>query len=65
MAGPVYYFDPNLKSDHKLPGEFDHTLFIYEWSRNWVIAVHLDENEKIKKDGESLHRDDLQASDRS
>lgn len=49
MAGPVYYFDPSLKSDHKLPGEFDHTLFIYEWSRNWIVAVHLDENEKIKK----------------
>jgi cytochrome c len=49
MAGPVYYFDANLKSDHKLPPEFDHTLFIYEWSRNWIVAVHLDENEKIKK----------------
>ena len=49
MAGPVYYFDANLKSDYKLPAEFDHTLFIYEWSRNWIIAVHLDENEKIKK----------------
>jgi cytochrome c len=49
MAGPVYYFDPNQKADYKLPGEFDHTLFIYEWSRNWVVAVHLDENEKIKK----------------
>ena len=49
MAGPVYYFDANLKSDHKLPAEFDHTLFIYEWSRNWIVAVHLDENEKIKK----------------
>jgi cytochrome c len=49
MAGPVYYYDPNLKSDHKLPGEFDHTLFIYEWSRNWVVAVHLDQNDKIKK----------------
>jgi cytochrome c len=49
MAGPVYYYDQNLKSDHKLPGEFDHTLFIYEWSRNWIIAVHLDDHEKIKK----------------
>ena len=42
MAGPVYYFDPDLKSEHRLPKEFDHTLFIYEWSRNWIIAVHLD-----------------------
>ncbi len=49
MAGPVYYFDPKLKSPHKLPREFDHTLFIYEWSRNWIIAVHLDEKENIKK----------------
>lgn len=49
MAGPVYYFDAAQNSPHKLPGEFDHTLFIYEWSRNWVVAVHLDENEKIKR----------------
>jgi len=49
MAGPVYYYDANLKSDHKLPAEFNHTLFIYEWSRNWIVAVHLDENEKIKR----------------
>ena len=49
MAGPVYYFDPALKSPHKLPKDFDHTLFIYEWSRNWIVAVHLDENEQIAK----------------
>ena len=49
MAGPVYYFDPKLKSDRKLPTEFDHTLFIYEWSRNWIIAVHLDANDHIAK----------------
>lgn len=50
MAGPVYYFDEKLKSPRKLPKEFDHTLFIYEWSRNWIIAVHLDENENIARD---------------
>ncbi|MGI8966881.1 MAG: PQQ-dependent sugar dehydrogenase, partial [Limisphaerales bacterium] len=49
MAGPVYYFDPNLKSDRKLPEEFNHTLFIYDWSRNWIIAVHLDAAEKMEK----------------
>jgi cytochrome c len=49
MAGPVYYFEPGLKSEHKLPKEFDHTLFIYEWSRNWLIAVHLDANERVGK----------------
>ncbi len=49
MAGPVYYFDPKLKSPHKLPAEFDSTLFIYEWSRNWIMAVKLDAEGKVQK----------------
>lgn len=49
MAGPVYYFSKKLKSLGKLPEAFDHTLFIYEWSRSWIIAVHLDSEEKIQK----------------
>jgi cytochrome c len=49
MAGPVYYYDPKNNSPHRLPKEFDHTLFIYEWSRNWIIAVKLDENDNIAK----------------
>jgi cytochrome c len=52
MAGPVYYFNPKLKSEHKLPEVFDHTLFIYEWSRNWIIAVKLDENDQIAKNAD-------------
>lgn len=49
MAGPVYYYDPQNPSPTKLPKEFDRTLFIYEWSRNWIIAVKLDENHQIAK----------------
>ena len=49
MAGPVYHYDENLKSAHKLPKELDHTLFIYEWTRDWIIAVKLDENNQIAK----------------
>jgi len=49
MAGPTYYFDPNLDSPHKLPASFDRTLFIYEWSRNWIIAVKLNADYKIEK----------------
>ena len=52
MAGPVYYFDPNNKSATKMPKEYDHTLFIYEWSRNWIIAVHLDKDDKIAKNAD-------------
>jgi cytochrome c len=43
-AGPIYYFDPQLRSGRKLPAEYDHTLFIYEWVRNWIMAVKLDAN---------------------
>ena len=49
MAGPVYYYDANLKSKHKLPKQFDRTLFIYEWTRNWIIAVKLDADHRIEK----------------
>jgi cytochrome c len=56
MAGPVYYFDPKNPSKTKLPKEFDHTLFIYEWSRNWIVAVHLDENENIAKNADGSLR---------
>ena len=41
-AGPVYHFDEKLNSPHKLPREFDNTLFIYEWARNALFAVKLD-----------------------
>ena len=49
MAGPVYYSDPKLKSKRKLPQEYDHTLFVYDWSRQIIVAVHLDSNEGIAR----------------
>ena len=50
MAGPVYYFDPKNPNPHKLPKEYDRTLFIYEWSRNWIVTVKLDEQSNIARD---------------
>ena len=49
MAGPVYHFDPALNSAIKLPAYYDDTLFIYEWSRNWIKEVKLDANGNILK----------------
>ena len=49
MVGPVYYYDEALKSDVKLPKAFDHTLIIYEWARNWIKMVHLDDDDRIER----------------
>ncbi len=48
-AGPVYYFDSQLKSDNQFPAAYDSTLFAYEWSRNWILAVHLDQAGHIER----------------
>ncbi len=48
IIGPVYHFDPVLKSNTKFPQYFDKKLFITEWMRNWVFAVDLDENQNYR-----------------
>lgn len=48
-AGPVYHFDANLKSEVKIPEYYDQALFIFDWMRNWVFAVRLDENQNFKR----------------
>jgi cytochrome c len=39
-AGPVYRFDPSLASEVKLPATLDGCLFIYDWERHWILAIH-------------------------
>lgn len=47
MAGPVYHVDRTSTSDTQLPRYFDRTLFIYEWARNWIQEVKIDENGEV------------------
>lgn len=47
MTGPVYHHDVAVTNDLKLPEHFDHALFIFDWMRNWLMAVHLDADERI------------------
>ncbi|MBC8154412.1 MAG: PQQ-dependent sugar dehydrogenase, partial [Bacteroidetes bacterium] len=49
MGGPVYHFDPNSKATNKLPAYYDKALFMYDWMRNWVYAVRLDENQNYQR----------------
>ena len=47
-AGPVYHFDQATQSGSKFPEGMDRVLFIYEWSRNWIKLVHLDDDYQVK-----------------
>ena len=46
-AGPVYHEADFASSPTRFPSRFDGCLFIYEWSRNWIKAVRLDDDEQV------------------
>ncbi|MEZ0487345.1 PQQ-dependent sugar dehydrogenase [Fibrella aquatica] len=48
MGGPVYHYDAALKSSTKIPAYYDKALFVYDWMRNWVYAVQLDNNQNYQ-----------------
>ena len=50
MGGPFYDFDPALASDVKFPEYFDGKPFFYEWSKNRIYSLALDdEGTKLEK----------------
>ena len=49
MGGPIYHLDAQEGSARQLPEYYDDTVFIYEWSRNWIREVKLDENGDLLK----------------
>ena len=46
MAGDYYQYNPN-NTAAGFPAYYDNTLFIMEWSRNWIQEVRLDESGEI------------------
>ncbi|MBA2114681.1 PQQ-dependent sugar dehydrogenase [Bremerella alba] len=46
-AGPTYDFDAANPSTTKFPPHFSRCLFVYEWSRHWILAVHLTAESEI------------------
>ncbi|MGW9478494.1 ThuA domain-containing protein [Saccharomonospora azurea] len=43
MGGPVYRYDPDLDSEIKFPEYYDGKPFFYEWARNKIYTITLDE----------------------
>lgn len=48
-AGPVFHYDENLDSKTQLHAHLDNSLFVYEWTRNWIFTAKLDEKENLVK----------------
>ncbi len=44
MAGQFYTYN-NSASKNKFPEYYDGALFVFDWMRNWVIALRFDEDE--------------------
>ncbi len=44
MAGPIFYKSEFTSAKNKFPDYFDEKLFIYDWIRNWIMIVKMDEN---------------------
>ncbi|MCP9770942.1 PKD domain-containing protein [Lacihabitans sp. LS3-19] len=44
MGGPVYHSEEYKSGEGTFPNYFDNKWFIYEWMRDWIIAVTLDED---------------------
>src|SRR6266699_2302237 len=49
MGGPIYHYNTNLLNAKKLPAYYDNTLFIWEWSRNYLKEVKMDESGNVLK----------------
>ena len=45
MAGSFYRYDANSPSKTKFPEYYDGALFIFDWMRNWVMAVRVDKDD--------------------
>ena len=43
MAGPVFYYDEKTFSEKSIPKYYDEKLFIYEFEREWIFTVTMDE----------------------
>ncbi|HET6540678.1 MAG TPA: ThuA domain-containing protein [Chryseolinea sp.] len=45
MAGEFYTFNRESTSQTKFPAYYDGALFVFDWMRNWVLALRFDQDE--------------------
>ena len=47
MSGPIYHSEDYTTSENSFPAYFENKWFVYEWMRDWIYVVHLDENDQF------------------
>lgn len=43
MSGPIYHGEDYVDSENSFPAYFENKWFVYEWMRDWIYVVHLNE----------------------
>ncbi|MCM4151257.1 PKD domain-containing protein [Arenibacter sp. N53] len=49
MAGPIYHASNYPKATNNFPDYFENKILLYEWMRDWVYVVTLDDNHNYVK----------------
>lgn len=49
MAGPIYYSDMFEGLENRFPDYFNGKIIFYEWMRDWMFVVTMDENHNFVK----------------
>ncbi len=44
MSGPIYHKEDYPNSENAFPAYFNDKWLVYEWMRDWIYVVHLDDN---------------------
>lgn len=48
MVGDFFHYNKASKAETGFPQYYDNSLFVFDWMRNWVMAIRFDENENLK-----------------
>ncbi|MDX2247281.1 MAG: PQQ-dependent sugar dehydrogenase [Bacteroidia bacterium] len=49
MAGPIFHADNFKNAAHPFPDYFEGKVFFYEWIRDWIYIITLDDSANFKK----------------
>lgn len=47
MSGPIFHSENYSSSENSFPKYFENKWFVYEWMRDWIYVVHLDDKHQF------------------